>query len=599
MFAAFLLPDKDDLALDRFQVEDQDKTITVYVSTTQPGASCPTCHEVSEHVHSHYRRTLLDLLWADYAVHLCWTVRRFFCDNQICKSQTFAEGLSAVAARYGRKTHRRLQKQCAVAFESGGEPGQRLVAIGGFPASADSLLRLIRANPLPPASTPRVLGVDDWALRKGQIYGTILIDLETHRPIDLLRERSAETLATWLKQHPGIEIISRDRSSEYAKGATQGAPLAIQVADRWHLLNNFREAVVAYLEQHRAGLAATAKPAPSATVDNTPAVPADPVLSSEITPGLAPASSTSSPIAPSSSTPVPETASSEVSATPSSSTKPEQIPSRKSHRLSQARRTKRLERYQEVLELHRQGHSIREIAERLHLGRQTVKKFVRADTFPERASRSKRVGKLTPYEPYLQARWDEGCHNALQLFREIQAEGYTGSRLLVSMWAAPRRDQPRVRKGKANSASSKPKLPPIGEPAWSAKRAAWLVVLETTGLKREEQEILERMKQADANLDMLNRLALDFRSMVRDRDVTKLADWMARAKASAIDVLQGFVRGLELDLKAVEAALKYPWSNGPTEGHVNRLKTIKRQMYGRANFDLLRRRVLGPPAVSQ
>jgi transposase len=464
------------------------------------------------------------------------------------------------------------------------------------------ILRLIRAKHMPPASTPRVLGVDDWALRKGQIYGTILIDLETHRPIDLLRERSAETLASWLKQHPGIEIISRDRSSDYAKGATQGAPLAIQVADRWHLLNNLREAVVAYLEQHRAGLLATAQPAPLAAVENTPStpfVPVDPVLSSEIALCPTPALSISPPIAPNPSTPVPETASSEVSAIPMIVPQPEPVPSRKSHRLSQVRRTKRLERYELVLELHRQGHSIREIAVRLHLGRQTVKKFVRADAFPERASRQKRGGKLTPFEPYLQARWDEGCHNALQLFREIKAKGYTGSRLLVSMWAAPRRDQPRVRKVKTSSAPSKPKLPPIGEPAWSAKRAAWLVVLETTGLKLEEQEILERMKQADANLDVLNRLALDFRSMVRDRDVTKLADWMARAKASAIDVLQGFVRGLELDLKAVEAALKYTWSNGPTEGHVNRLKTIKRQMYGRANFDLLRRRVLGPPAVSQ
>jgi transposase len=331
--------------------------------------------------------------------------------------------------RYGRKTLRRLHKQCAMAFESGGEPGQRLAAISGFPASADSLLRLIRTTSLPPALTPQVLGVDDWAKRRGQTYGTILIDLEARRPIDLLQERSAAALATWLSQHPGIEIISRDRSLEYAKGATQGAPLAIQVADRWHLIHNLREVVVTYLEQHRAGLLATAQPIPLAAAGETTSptpVPVNSIPSPEGSLNLPLAPSTSAPIAVNCPMPISEPPA-RLSASLTSSPDASAAPLRKFRRLSYARRQNRLQRYHLVRELHDQGHSIREIANRLQLGRQTVRKFLRAEAFPERASQPKRVGKLTAYEPYLQSRWDDGCHNALQLWREIQAQGYTGA----------------------------------------------------------------------------------------------------------------------------------------------------------------------------
>jgi transposase len=416
-----------------------------------------------------------------------------------------------------------------------------------MPSSGDTVLRLIRDAPQEQAPTPRVLGVDDWAWCKGQRYGTILVDLERHCPIDLLPDRKAETLAAWLRDHPGIEIISRDRAGAYIKGINQGAPDAVQVADRWHLLRNLRDALIRFLEQNRACLHAAA------------AEPDD--------------------------DPEPESAT-ETSKKEESGYNP--VPTRLELR-EQATRERRLARYQAVIALRDEGMSIRAISRELGIGRATVRRYIKAGSFPEMAKRRKRCSILDPYVPYLEKRWAGGCHNGMQLYREIEEQGYSGSRPLVSRWAAQMRKQ-EPRPTTADDVPAKP-MKKANRP-WSARYAVWLLLGQPDTLSDKKKAALERMLAVSSVVQRVYSFAQAFIRTVRQRYSKSLEPWLTGVIESKLPELSGFARSLNRDKDAVLAALTLPWSNGQVEGQVNRLKLIKRQMYGRAKFDLLRLRVL-------
>lgn len=179
-------------------------------------------------------------------------VRRFFCLQPACPRKTFAEAIPAIAKRYARRTIRLEEVLVQIGLIVGAEPGARLTAPLGIPCSPDTVLRCVHRAPLDPPQPPRVVGIDDWSWRKGHRYGTIICDLERHCPIDVLADRSADSVEAWFKAHPGVEIISRDRATAYAEGARKGAPQAIQVADRWHLLGNLEEALEDLLAPHLA-----------------------------------------------------------------------------------------------------------------------------------------------------------------------------------------------------------------------------------------------------------------------------------------------------------------------------------------------------------
>lgn len=551
MFNEILLPDPAQLCLDGLDIDDQSLILTL--STTSEQAICPYCSTVSKRVHSHYQRQPRDLPCFGYRVQLNLQVQRFFCVNEQCDHRTFSERLAKVIEPYARQTNRLAHQLQDVAFVTGGETGTRLLDRLGMPVSPDTLIRIIRDSPEPEVTTPRVLGVDDWAIRKGQNYGTILVDLEKQQPVDLLPESSAETLATWLKAHPGVEVISRDRGTEYIKGATDGAPEAIQVADRWHLLNNLRETLERYLDRDQACLKAAADKEPDeAKIDQS-----GPDFQSQ---------DAVTPEAPSPEAEIPP---------PSHLTKAQQD--------KLARQTKRLARYEAVLELADYGLTNNEIARHLKIDAHTVSRYLTADSCPMYPEGRTRPSKLDPYMDYIDKRWQTGGHNATEIWREIRKLGFTGSRGLVAQWAAKERKHlPPKRSGP----------PPKKIVPWAPSRAAWLFIKAPDSLKPEEKEALDRMIQASDNAAQVYDLGQQFVTMIRDSTSATLTPWLETVFKSGISALIRFANGIKQDFAAVMAALTLPWSQGQVEGQINRLKLIKRQMYGRAKFDLLRKRVL-------
>ncbi|NCC30555.1 MAG: ISL3 family transposase, partial [Chloroflexia bacterium] len=270
-------------ALQMTAAEFTPEGILVDLHTTAQTADCPTCKQTTHRVQSHDQRRLADLPLAQLPVRVQLHVRRFRGDTLDCGRTTFSEPVPRLAAPYARRTVRLRAEQRQIALDMGGEPGARLARRQGMDLSPDTLLRLARRTSEEARSTPRCLGIDDFALRKGQVSGTLLVDLEAHRPVDLIEERSAEVVAQWRKDHPGVEVMTRDRSNEYAEGASHGAPDALQVADRFHLLQNVREMLQRLLDGQQEALVAATRPE-SPSSDPPPVLPTEPVVSPKAEP---------------------------------------------------------------------------------------------------------------------------------------------------------------------------------------------------------------------------------------------------------------------------------------------------------------------------
>jgi transposase len=387
-----------------------------------------------------------------------------------------------------------------------------------------------------------------------------------------LGSREADEVAAWFQAHPELEIISRDRGKDYIKAATDGAPQAEQVADRWHLLNNLREAVTLFLQRKPGCLQAAAQASDRAQKKE---------------PSKAPVLADPNPAGTSSGPRPPMTATSEKK---TSLTKPQQEKA--------VRQARRQEKYDQVRQLHQDGYSDRAMARHMKMSPRTVRHYIEADHCPQYPAGRVGPSKLTPWLPYLEQRWQAGCTNASQLWREIGAKGFSGSLGLVVRWAASQRSlllaEDRYRRQQLSAV--KPALARQVEPVpWSAQRAAWLVMLEDDKLTAAEQAARTRMLAADPELVKLAQLARQFIRIVKEGRSHDLDQWLNEVAISGIKALKSFANGIRADLAAVRNGLRMSWSNGPVEGHINRLKFIKRQMYGRAKLDLLRKRVLHHP----
>ncbi len=532
-----------------------DQGIILRAAATRKRAQCPLCQRWSKRTHSRYWRVIADQPWAGRPVAIHLQVRRFFCLNRPCPRRIFAERLPDLVDPHGRRSQPLRAALRRVGLAVGARAGARLAVPLGMPISARSLLRVVHSAPLPTTELARVIAIDDWAWRKGQRYGTVIVDLERHQPIDLLPDRAAETVVAWLRAHPRIEVIARDRGVMYIDGATRGAPEALQVVDRWHMAKNLGEALERLFVRKHDVLAAMARelalveaPRRASTADPPPQV--------------------------------------SIEALPAAR-------SQRDRADSADRRARRLARFMTVRNLSAQGAGQMAIAKMVGLSHHTVKRYLQATAFPERAPRTPRHGDLLdPYKPYLRRRWSEGCRNGLQLFREIQERGYASSRANVARFVTHlRRAEPAL----PPPAPIRPRPPQAAVPRMRppTPRALTALVLRCPNdLTATQRRVLERVRGTDDELAHADVLGHGFMRLLRERGGAELDGWIAAVRRAAVPELQAFADGLETDKAAVVAGLTLPWSTGPAEGQITKLKLIKRQAYGRAGVAFLRQRML-------
>ena len=416
---------------------------------------------------------------------------------------------------------------------------------------------MIRRTPCPAIISPQVLSVDDFALRKRHTYGTLLLDLARRRPLALLPDREATTVAQWLQAHPGVEVFVRDRAEAYAEAARPGAPAACQVADRFHLLQNLADVLTQVFRAHAPQLARSmpnASPRPRrCTIPTCPAAAPEP---------------SSVPLAP-----------------PQSSTA--------AARLARQRRTQRWAHDHQVWTYHRQGWTLDAIAQQVGLSRRTVQRYLQSPTFPERQPRHGRDRSLLdPYKAVLLAGWNSGCRNGAHLFRTIRSQGFQGQYGIVALYVRRMRQAQGLAPRQRRSAQPLPAVTEAPRRPLTPRRATWLVLRPPERSTAQDHHQLAQLTAQAPELAEAVALAQDFAALVRQRQPTQLEPWLTRAATSTLPPFRRFAKGLRADYAAVQAAVTLPWSQGPIEGQINRLKMLKRQMFGRARLDLLARRFL-------
>jgi transposase len=521
--------------------------MTLHVTSTQTAVCCPVCAAPAARIHRRDTRTLADLPRATYRVRLQLQVRKWFCLNPACGRRIFTERLPTVAAPWARRTLRLVQRLVALGLALGGRAGVRLSHAWDITVSRHTLLRGLRRHPEPALPTPRVLGVDDFALRTRQAYGTVLIDLERRQPVALLLDRTAAVVAQWLQAHPGVQVITRDRWCASAEGARHGAPTATQVADRFHVLQKLREALEQVFVTPRHSLAAVH-------------------AMQRQQPGSLPGGALAVPVP------------------PHDRPRPEQ-PRAAPH---QARRQAWP---QQVWTLPHQGRTARAMAQHLGLDRRTGPQDRRRATWAGRLRRSDLGTRvLHPYTPYLLERWNAGCYTATPLFRERSTRGDTGSDDRVAASARRLRQAPGLRPGPRGPRQP---LPPVAEPAGrplTPRRATWMVPRRPAQRSAAETPPRAQLCAQSPEVAEAGALAQDFLSLVRQRQPEARDPWLHRAMASSLDALRRFATGLAEDEAAAKAGVTLPWSSGPVEGHIHRVNMLKRQLFGRAPLDLLSRR---------
>jgi transposase len=505
------------------QVQLCAEIVHLFVHVDAAGASCPACACWSEAFHTSYVRSIADQPMADRQAVVHLQVRRFRCRQPTCHRTTFVEQVPSLVERYARRTRRLRSDLEFIGLALGGRPGSRLCRRQKKPTSRTTLLRLVRALPERPIDTPRELGVDEFAFRRGRRYGTILVDADSHDVIDLLEDPSADALVRWLDDHPGVEVICRDRDGVYASAATRGAPGAMQVADRWHIVHNLAAALERMAVRILAPLHKQCAVDDMARLDEQRKAANLPV---------------------------------------------------------QGRIEMRNERrHIEIHALHDKGLTITAIADHLHLNRRTVRKFLNVSSAAElRRTLGTAPSRLDRFAPYLVGRWQEGCQVAAYLHAELRALGYRGSKRTVRRFVEGwRRSRP---------------PPPVRRILPGPQTLCWLLLRRRSELDDAERMLLADLCRRSSEVAASRRLAQRFMVLVRERRAGQLDQWIADVQTTGPPELRGFSRNLHRDWMAVRAGFTVHWSSGPVEGNINRLKLIKRQMFGRAKFDLLRKRVL-------
>ncbi len=502
---------------------------------------CPECHQLSVRIHGYYRRTIADLPCAGRNVILALTVRKFVCTTPTCPRRIFTERLPGLVQSYARMTGRLIALLQAHGLAAGGQMGTRLADRGAIATAPTTLLRHLMQLPPPVARTVRVLGVDDFAWKKCHRYGTLLVDLERHKIIEVLADRESATLERWLRAHPEVEVVSRDRGKEYTKAATRAAPQAQQVVDRFHLVRNLAETLQKVLAHCRAEIRQGAS---------------DPLVLEK---GAEPATR-----------PLPTTA-----------TWQQRTPVHIEH-AHQARQASRDDRFRQMRELRAHGLTQAAIAKRMGMSEKAVRRWLQRETAPTWKRHFRRRSVFDPYGEYVLQRWQAGIHEGKQLYEEIRAQGFPGSLRIVQRFVQALAEEPEATALPAATAAEH----------FSANNVTWLFIRDPKELTTEEQAELELVCQQSTTVSVSYQLTQQFLTMLRQRRGQEFETWLSAVEASNISELGRFAHSLLKDQNAVVAGLTLSYSNGPVEAQVHKLKLVKRSMFGRAKLPLLRQRLL-------
>ncbi|MFD0746608.1 ISL3 family transposase [Phytohabitans flavus] len=474
-------------------------TVVVRARTPSVAVACPQCSRPSRRVHGYHVRRLADLPAAGRGVVVELRVRRLLCQSGDCGRRTFREQVPGLAQRWARRTRQLTALIADLAVTLAGRAGAAVLARLGVAVSRTTVLRVLMGLPTASEPAPTVLSVDDFALRRGRRYATLLIDAVTHRRVDVLPDRKAATLAAWLREHPQVRVVCRDGSAAYAEAIRDGAPQAVQVSDRWHLWANLGKAVEKTVVAH------SGRPA----------------------------------------SPDPE--------------------------LDERTRT----RHAAVHALLNDGVGLLECARRLGWALNTVKRYARAATADDLRRPAKyRRTLVDPYRDHLRRRrGDEPGIAVTRLLAEIRELGYTGSANLLVRY---------LNQGRADAE----RIPP------SPRRLVGWLMSRPDNLVDEHRSHLDDLLAVCPHLTTLNQRIHEFAGLLTHRRGQDLDTWMTTVDNDDLPALHAFIHGLRMDLPAVVAGLTLPYSNGPIEGANTKVKLLKRQMYGRAEFPLLRQRIL-------
>jgi len=494
-----------------------DFKIHVPARSIQKTAKCPCCAKRSKYIHSSYVRVLRDLPMSTRCVSINLTARKFFCKNPDCKRMIFTEQPGDEIKAYSRMTNRTRQRLQSISL----------------PVSPSTALRFVDSLPIPLIDKVRVLGIDDWAYRKGLSYGTLLVNIETRQAIDLLEGRDGVALKKWLKQHPEVETVTRDRASSYSSAVSAVLPNAEQVADRFHLLANLSDSVYEVIRHEYRDLSN------SLLEDSPPQVTIAPDISDE---------------------------------------EPTKGPGKEKGEMNDYFKA----RFDKVKEMLKDGVSVKSIAKSLQMSRNTVRRYSKMDILLNKGIHIR--NNYNEYKEIIEREFSEG-KNITTIFDSITKAGFKGGK---SSFYEQFKDHPMRTNPETKT------LTVVKQRLMSPRKIArYLRFADLSKIENNfEREIMISLFSKNTILEKLRLQILSFKDLLLGNDDSLLEDWMNKTWAIGKFQLQSFVRGLRSDIKAVRNAIKTNWSNGQVEGQVNRLKSIKRQMYGRASFELLRRKVI-------
>jgi transposase len=528
------------------KIDYSDFMIRIYASVKSRRSKCPVCGRYSRRVHDYYFRTLSDLPVFQNKTIIILKTRKFRCGNNRCHRKVFSEQTPHII-RYSRRTKRATRILETFAIELTGRLGSIMSEQLCLTVSSSTITRIAHSQPLSDIKQPRVLGVDDWAYRKGVSYGTILIDMETSRPIELLPSRDGQVLKNWLLKYNDVRIITRDRASSYANAIFEACPNAVQIADRFHLLMNLSDALDTYFKS----ISSKIRSLLTAKTNEFLELPDHKPVSETKSKDIKTATANKEPII----------------------TKVDQ----------------RLETFNKVKELQAKGVPIKRISIDLKMSRNTVRSYFSQKELAPRAHPKSTNFDL--FTSHIISRLKTDGYKLKDIYEEIKEMGFNGSRSQACY-------NINVLKEENNICTSgftlvqHPKIPYI-KPLSSRKLACYIGVSFNDIIDPKEKFYMQTLLNNIIELRIIRKLVQIFKTMIArgKGNIRRWIDFVIRSKRKLAG-LKSFARGLLRDIEAVENGISMRWSNGAVEGHVNRIKSIKRQMYGRASFELLRKKVI-------